>query len=102
MNAVLQGKVGDLLFDGQWRFRVLSVWTPASYTAKTPDFDPSSDGISYSRDTRILRAVKGYKLIVIQCRMTNGQKSPQTFWLGHNDVRNALTDAEGSPIPGWL
>ena len=27
--------------------------------------------------------------------MANGQKSPQTFWLGHNDVKNALTDTQG-------
>ena len=99
VQGVLQGKVGDLLFDGQWRFRVLSVQTPETYTAKTPDFDPSSDGISYNRDTRLLRAVKGYKLVVIQCRMTNGQKTPQTFWLGHSDVRNALTDTEGESYP---
>ena len=37
--------------------------------------------------------------MVIQCRMTNGQKSPQTFWLGHNDVKNALTDTQGKSYP---
>ena len=38
--------------------------------------------------------------MVVHCRMSNGQKTTQTFWLGHNDVNNALADADGeSNVP---
>ncbi len=96
VQGVLQGKVGDLLFDGQWRFRVVSVQTPDTYTTKTPGIDLRGiSSIRYDENTRLLRAAPGNKLVVVQCRMSNGQKTPQTFWLGHNDVKNALTDAQG-------
>lgn len=98
--GVTQGKVGDMLFNGQWRFRVVSVQTPETYTTKTPGIDLRGiSTIKYDEDTRFLRAAPGYKLVVIQCRVANGQKSPQTFWLGHNDVRNALTDMQGESYP---
>ncbi len=98
--GVTQGKVGDVLFNGQWRFRVLSVQTPETYTTKTPGIDLRGiDTIKYDEGVRFLRAAPGYKLVVVQCRVANGQKSPQTFWLGHNDVRKALTDTEGESYP---
>lgn len=100
VQAVTQGKVGDLLFDGQWRFQVRSVQTPDTYTTKTPGIDLRGiSTIRYDENARLLRAAPGYKLVVIQCRMANGQKSPQTFWLGRSDVRNALTDTEGESYP---
>ena len=94
------GKVGDLLFDGQWRFRVLSVGMPETYTVKTPGLDLRGiDTIKYDENARLLRAATGYKLVVIQCRVANGQKSAQTFWLGHAAVKNALTDTLGESYP---
>lgn len=96
----LSGKVGDTLFNGQWRFQVVSVQTPDSYTTKTPDIDLRGiSTIKYDEDAKLLSAATGYKLVVIQCRITNGQKSLQTFWLGHNDVKNALTDTQGESYP---
>ncbi len=95
----LQGKVGDLLFDGQWRFQVLSVQTPDAYSVKTPGMQGLFRGISSiqnDENTRLVRAAPGFKLVVIQCRMANGQKSPQTFWLAQSSgVNNALTDTQG-------
>lgn len=100
VQAVTQGKVGDVLFDGQWRFQVKSVQTPDSYTTRTPGIDLRGiSAIRYDENARLLRAAPGYKLVIVQCRVTNGQKSPQTFWLGHSDVRNALTDTEGESYP---
>lgn len=96
--GALQGKVGDTLFDGKWRFQVLGVQTPDSYTMKVPSVEPSSypaDTIDYNRTTHVLTAKSGYKLVVVRCRMANGQKTTQTFWLGRNDVNNALADGEG-------
>jgi hypothetical protein len=98
VQGVTQGKVGDVLFDGRWRFQVLGIQKPDSYTMKTPSVEPSSyprDIIEYDRTTRVLRPKPGYQLVVVQCRMTNGQKSTQTFWLGQRDVNNALADMQG-------
>ncbi len=94
----LQGKIGDVLFDGQWRFQVLSVQTPDAYLVKTPGVQGIFRGISSiqnDENTRLVRAAPGFKLVVIQCRMANGQKTPQTFWMAQSGVRNALTDTQG-------
>ncbi|MEO7719834.1 MAG: hypothetical protein ABIY70_26805 [Capsulimonas sp.] len=92
------GKVGDLLFNGQWRFRVQSVQTPDSYRVKTPGLSGQFRGIDNIKNDEtagVVTAVPGYKLVVIECRMANGQKTPQTFWLAKNGVKNALTDTKG-------
>jgi hypothetical protein len=98
VEGVTQGKIGDVLFDGRWRFQVLSLETPDSYTMKTPSVEPSShprDIIEYDRANHVLRAKPSYKLVVLRCRMINGQKSTQTFWMGHREVNNALADTKG-------
>src|SRR5262249_44397470 len=103
VQGVAQGKIGDVLFDGRWRFQVLSLETPEAYTMKVPSVEPSSypaDLIEYDRTTHGVRSKPGYKLIVLQCRMANGQKSTQTFWLARKDVNTALADAQGeSHVP---
>ena len=94
----LQGKIGDLLFDGRWRFQVLSVAQPDTYTMNTPGDEPSSypaDTVNFDRKTQLVSPKPGYKLVVIQCRMINGQKSKQTFWLAAKDGNNALADQQG-------
>lgn len=94
----LQGKIGDLLFDGRWRFQVLSVSQPDAYTMKTPENEPSSypaDTLNFDRKSQMVRPKPGYKLVVIQCRISNGQKSKQTFWLAAKDGNNALADLQG-------
>ena len=94
----LQGKIGDLLFDGRWRFQVLSVAQPDTYTMKTPGDEPSSypaDTVNFDRKTQLVSPKSGYKLVVIQCRMINGQKNKQTFWLAAKDGNNALADQQG-------
>jgi hypothetical protein len=103
VQGVATGKVGDVLFDGRWRFQVLSVQTMASYTMKTPSVEPTSypaDTLNYNRTTQVVQPKPRYKLVVVQCRMTNGQKSTQTFWLAQKDGNNALADMEGeSHVP---
>jgi hypothetical protein len=101
VQGVTQGKVGDVLFDGKWRFQVLSVEKPDSYTMKTPGVEPSSwprDIIDYSSTTRILKAKPGYQLVVLNGRVTTGVKQKRTLWTASIDKQNntALTDTEGS------
>ncbi len=98
VQGVSQGKIGDVLFDGRWRFQVLSVQMPESYTMKTLGVEPSSyprDIIDYNRTSHLLKPKTGYKLVIVQCRMSNGQKTTQTFWMASKDVNNALADTQG-------
>lgn len=105
VNGVKQGKVGDLLFDGRWRFQVIGVQTPDSYTMKVASSEPTSypaDTLDYTRASHSVRPKAGYKLVVVQARMINGQKSSQTFWLApsaERPVNNALADSEGKSYP---
>jgi len=98
VQAVTQGKVGDVLFDGWWRFQVQNVEMTDSYAVKK-----NGDGLSFDRSTNVVHAKPRTKLVVIRCRMTNGQKSVQTFWLaplpGERAINNALTDTEGESYP---
>jgi len=96
VQAVTEGKIGDVLFDGQWRFQVLSVETPAIYTAK---FLEDANALHFDRSSHVVSALPRSKMVVVHCRMTNGQKSVQTFWIGHLDVKNALTDTAGESYP---
>lgn len=97
VEGMTQGKIGDVLFDGKWRFQVQSIQSPESYTMKVPAVEPSShprDIIDFDTKNRVLRAKPGYKLVIIQARMTNGQKTSQTFWLAQ-PTNNALADTNG-------
>src|SRR5258708_799845 len=96
----LEGKVSDVLSDGLWRFQVLSVQMTASYTMKT-DAEPYDyvNLSSFDLTKRIFSPKTGYKLVLIQCRATNAQKSQKRLWVAASDtknVRTALTDTGGS------
>lgn len=96
----LSGKIGDVLFDGKWRFQVLSVTNPASYTIKSPEAEPlggASDLVKWDSKTQVMRAVPRYHLVQFGCRVTNGQKTQQRLWTAPNDagIHTALTDMEG-------
>ena len=99
----LQGKIGDTLFNGEWRFTVLGASTPESYTVKIPSVRGDLRGtanITNDESTGIVRPAPGYKLVVISCRMSNGQKSQQTFWVAPTrGVKTALADTEGESHP---
>jgi hypothetical protein len=96
----LEGKIGDVISDGQWRFQVMSMQTPGSYDMKT-DAEPYDyrNLSSFDLTKRIFTSKTGYKLVVFQCRATNAQKSPKRLWVAVSDsanVRTALTDMAGS------
>lgn len=96
----LEGKIGDVISDGQWRFQVMSMQTPESYAMKT-DAEPYDykDLSSFDLTKRIFTLKTGYKLVVVQCRATNAQKSRKRLWVAVSDsanVRTALIDMGGS------
>jgi hypothetical protein len=97
----LRGKIGDTLFDGKWRFTVLSVDTPESYTMKSDSEPYGSGGYDWNRTTRLLKAAAGHTLVVINCRVSNGVKERRTLWTAISDdkIRTALADDSGSSRP---
>lgn len=99
LQGVAQGKVGDVLFDGKWRFQVLSVQTPDSYTMKTEGEPYDSSGLtSFDRPNRVIRPRKDYTLVVMQCRATNAVNEKRTLWTAISDtkIHTALADMDGS------
>lgn len=98
----LSGKVGDVLYDGKWRFQVLEVSTPDSFKMRTDSYPYDSYSVStYDRDTRTMAPKDGYKMVVIKVRVTNTLKVPQTMWTAISDktMRTALTNADGESSP---
>jgi len=100
VQAVTEGKTGDVLFDGWWRFQVRSVETPASYPAK---FLEEANSLKYDRSSHTVSAASRFKVVAVHCRMTNGQKTAQTFWIaplpGEREIHTALTDTSGESYP---
>ena len=102
LQGVTQGKVGDVLFDGHWRFQVQSVTTPAAYTMKTAGEPYDSHDLStFDRPNRVIKATRGNSLVVLQCRATNGVNGNRTLWTAISDdhIHTALTDTDGSSYP---
>jgi hypothetical protein len=98
----LQGKVGDVLFDGKWRFSVLSVDLVDSYTMKhksTVDYALYNSVADLDDDTLTFTPKAGRALVAIKCRVTNGRNSTQSLWIYNEDTRTALADTAGESHP---
>lgn len=81
-----RGKVGQMLFTGKWRFMVVSVARAAAYDSQ---YLPDKQNFTPTGDTE--------ELVVIKCRLKNGQTSTQTAMLSAVHPHNiALTDDQGS------
>jgi len=96
----LAGKIGDVLTDGRWRFQVLGLQTPDSYSMKT-DAEPYdyTNRSSFDLNKRVFNPRPDYKLVVIECSASNTQKSGKRLWVSVSDgvnVRTALVDTGGS------
>lgn len=90
INGVAQGKIGDELFDGKWRFQVISVEdVGATYQER------------YYQHLREIKAQgKGDTLIVINCRLKNGVKKTQSPLVTERVPGNtALADEQGQSYP---
>lgn len=102
INGKAVGKVGDVLFDGKWRFQLIGVETPESYTMKTDaELYDFAGHTSFDRPTRLVRPSKGRTLVVMQCRVSNGVNEKRTLWTAVSDTRinTALADMDGSSHP---
>ncbi|MBC8101342.1 MAG: DUF4352 domain-containing protein [Cytophagales bacterium] len=98
-NAVsgLRGKVGDLLFDGKWRFKAISVTRSANYTlAGEGGLDYARyNSVAESADAKTFTAKDGNEFVLVRCLVKNGQKSSQAFG-SHYGANTALADDQGS------
>jgi hypothetical protein len=99
----LNGKIGDVIFDGKWRFSVLSVSTPASYLMKTSGGASegwyAGDVVKWDNQTHIITPGRGYQLVVLQCRVINAVPQKRTLWVADRDSNTALADADGNSFP---
>lgn len=99
----LNGKIGDVLFDGKWRFQVLGISAPATYTMKTSA--DASQGyysgnlVAWNSVTHVITPSRGYQLVVVQSRVTNAVAQKRTLWVGGKRTNTALADAEGDSHP---
>jgi hypothetical protein len=96
----LRGKVGDTLFDGKWRFKVISVQKVPSYQIRWDGgYDPGRSGSKIEFvEAKSFRAAQGHTLVIANCHVRNGQKTAQalgTFY-GQN---TALADMQGTSYP---
>jgi hypothetical protein len=80
-----RGKIGQVLFNGKWRFSVLSVDHAASYDSQ---FLPEKRTFTPSGDTD--------ELVLVRCRMKNGQNETKVAMLSPiHPHHTALTDNQG-------
>lgn len=99
----MKGKIGQMLFDGKWRFQVIAMETPAKYMAARKN-DVQADYSIYSPvadwDTdRTITPKEGNSLIVFRCLVKNGVKEPRALYCVPAFVRTALTDMDGGSHP---
>ena len=100
LQAAVTGKIGDQLFDGRWRFKVLGVDTAPTY-AFTTDGEPYNYHAvaTWNSATRTLEAPAGNVLIIVHCEVANGQHSKQTLWIPDEGSNTAITDDQGQAYP---
>jgi hypothetical protein len=93
----LRGKVGETLFDGQWRFTLTSFAPVASYKMKNavPPHE-MRNRLDYDFGTQTATATAGHKLYVATIRVANGAKEGRSLWTAPTDakVNTALADMD--------
>ena len=98
----LKGKIGDVLFDGKWRFQVISAGPVESYTMKHDseiDYAIYNPVAELNNDTMTFTPKGARELIAVKCRVTNGRNDTHSLWVYNNDTRTALADTEGESHP---
>ena len=96
----MRGKIGDMLWDGKWRFQVISMETPAKYEAAR-QADIQADYSLYSPvadwDTqRTITPKEGNTLVVFRCLVKNGVPQPRALYCVVPFTRTAVTDMDGA------
>jgi len=92
----LEANLGQMLFDGNWRFQVLAVQSSDSYTLKVPatapDYAKYNGGAEFDPDTYIFTPKQGNTFISVDCLAKNGQNSMQQLDFYSDQQNTAITD----------
>jgi hypothetical protein len=99
----LNGKIGDVLFDGHWRCQVLSLTPADTYTLTVPsseqDFARYHDTAEMDNDTHTFTPKAGYTFFAVKCHVKNGQKATEQLDGYLDDPKTALTDGQENSYP---
>lgn len=99
----LNGKIGDMLFTGRWRFQVLDIQPVSTYTLIVPsseqDYAKFHDAASEDLSSHTFTPKEGYTFFAVKCRAKNAQKTTQQLDFYLNDPKTAITDAGENSYP---
>jgi hypothetical protein len=97
------GKIGDMLFDGQWRFQVKSVETIDTYTLKVPtaeeDYAKYTEDADEDPDTHTFTPKAGYTFVTVDCLVKNAQRTTEQLDCYLDDPKTAVTDDQSGAYP---
>lgn len=84
----INGKVGDVLFNGFYRFQVIKLYRGKEYTNQ------------FSGDSqKVTPYPEGMDLVVLTCRIKNGTKAKETIFLPNGELSGLTDDKERSMAP---
>jgi len=99
----LTGKIGEVLFDGHWRFQVLAIDPVSTYTLTVPssvqDYAKFHDAAELDNTTHTFTPKEGYTFFAVKCHVKNGQNATQQIDGYFNDPKTALTDDKENSYP---
>ena len=100
----LSGKIGQMLFDGKWRFQVQSVQEGlTTYTltvlASEQDYAMYHNVSEEDPNTHTFTPKAGNTLVAIKCFAKNAQNKVQQLDFYSDAPKTALTDDQGSSYP---
>ena len=99
----LNGKVGQMLFTGRWRFQVHDYQMVDSYTLKVPtseqDYAKYHDVAEYDSATHTFKPKEGYTFVAVNALVKNGQTSTQQLGCYLGDPKTAVTDNKENSYP---
>ena len=88
MTEGVNGKIGEVLFNGYWRFQVVKMYRGNEYTNQ---FSGDSQKVTPYPD--------GMDLVVLTCRIKNGTKNKVTVLLPAGELTGITDDKERSVQP---
>jgi hypothetical protein len=94
----LQGKIGEELSDGSWRFQLLDFKQVPSYTLKrTTEADYAAYNSSAEFTDKTFTPKSGNTFLVFHCRVVNVSKEKQALWLRDSNTAVLSDRGESSP-----
>lgn len=99
----LTGKIGDMLFTGQWRFQAISISQAPTYTLTVvnseQDYSKWSPVAEFDNASSTFTPKSGYDFYAVKCLVKNGQQSTEQLDCYGDDPKTALADATGTSYP---